>query len=52
MKEEKAIPVCPDCNCVMFKKRYQAEFGVLNGWGCPECHITKWEDVEQYARNE
>ena len=42
MKEVKAIPVCPDCNCVMFKKIYQSDIP-MQGWSCPECFITRWE---------
>ena len=49
MKKVEAIPVCKTCNCVMFKKKYQGAFGVLNGWGCPECHVTDWGEVDKYV---
>ena len=49
MKKVEAIPVCKTCNCVMFKKKYEGAFGVLNGWGCPECHVTDWGEVDKYV---
>ncbi len=44
MKKVEAIPVCPDCNCVMFRKEVTWEV-TLFGWSCPECHITQWDKV-------
>ena len=38
MKQEKALPVCADCHCIMFKKTV----GKAEGWSCPECFITRW----------
>jgi tRNA(Ile2) C34 agmatinyltransferase TiaS len=40
MKQVKALPVCRDCNCVMFKKTV----GKAEGWSCPECYTTRWND--------
>ena len=31
-----------------FKKKYEGAFGILNGWGCPECHVTDWGEVDKY----
>ena len=44
MKTEEALPVCIDCNCVMFKKIIKGKDGEddLEGWSCPECFLTKW----------
>ena len=43
MEQVKAIPVCPDCNCVMFKKIVQYHTKPMEGWSCPECFVTRWE---------
>ena len=45
MEKVKALPVCPDCNCVMFKKTYHSVSMAdgMTGWGCPECHTTRWD---------
>ena len=47
MKTVEALPVCGDCNCVMFKKSIQASRTekALTGWSCPECFTSKWEWV-------
>lgn len=44
MKNVEAIPVCKDCNCVMFKKQVQGKYELLEGWACPECYTTRWND--------
>jgi len=46
MKEVQALPVCSDCNCIMFRKLYKGDSEVLKGWSCPECHVTKWDEVK------
>ena len=46
MKEEKAIPVCKDCHCIMYKKKISVEGDKwLEGWSCMECHQTIWENI-------
>jgi|TARA_R100001530_G_C4279631_1_gene145245 hypothetical protein len=39
-------PVCIDCHCVMFRKLYKGADTVIEGWGCPECHTTRWDEVK------
>ena len=46
MKKVEAIPVCPDCNCVMFKKTIHYHSEAVEGWTCPECNITRWDDTK------
>ena len=37
--------VCEDWHCVMFKKTYHSVSMAdgMTGWGCPECHTTRWD---------
>ena len=45
MEKVEALPVCPDCNCAMFKKIYHSVSMAdgMTGWSCPECHTTRWD---------
>jgi len=46
MIEEKALPVCPDCHCVMYKRNIKTTHTILEGWSCIECSHTIWRDDE------
>ena len=45
MEQVEAKSICPDCGSVMFKKTWHsvAMSDGMTGWGCPECHTTRWD---------
>ena len=46
MKKIKANRVCEDCHCIMFKKQVQGEYELIEGWSCPECYTTRWDEIK------
>ena len=48
LKKVNASPVCEDCKTVMFRRGIDVDFGKkLEGWSCPKCHTTKWDEINE-----
>ena len=46
MIKEKAVPICSECHCIMYKRQISTSGNKwMEGWSCVECNKTIWEDI-------
>jgi len=47
MKKVKANRICEKCKEPMFRRGIDVDYGkILEGWSCPKCHTTTWDEIE------